>query len=350
MRYHNYYFSIVFVFVTFFLFGCSPEDPLINDGAVSWNSLVVYEGANSISVVSLPSKSTQTSVVFPSSMFQNPNLKIGYFRDKMYVLSPIEEVMYIVNDNSFVIEDTISFVNQGYQPNAITFANATTAYISFQNSPIIGVFDITVKRLVSTIAIESPAADISSFENKVIAACPKSNAVSIIDTRTNAVVQWLKTHDAPSFVGVDIDSRLVLVLCAGQGKTSDTLQNPVEKTRMKLAYVDPSTNSLLTQTDMIVTQANPDGAIPTSFAVTERYRAYVTTNQGLIRVNTFSKSAAVRVNQNVYSSVQYNIRRGELILLQKRTNGSTIFTADRLTGSTLETHTFTNQIRYIFPI
>lgn len=350
MRYHNYLLSIVFVIVSIIIFGCSPEDPLINDGAVSWNSLVVFEGANSISVVSLPSKSTQSSVVFPSSMLQNPNLKLAYFRDNIYVLSPNEEVMYIVKDNSFIIEDTISFSNQGFQPNGITFANATTAYISFENAPIIGVFDITVNRLVSTITIESPAKDISSFENKVFVACPNSNSVSVIDTRSNTVVQVLKTHDAPSFVGVDIDGKLVLVLCAGQGKSSDTLQNPVEKTRMKLAYIDPSTNSLLTQTDMIVTQANPDGAIPTSFAVTERYRAYVTTNQGLIRVNTFSKSAAVRVNQNVYATVQYNIRRGELMLLQQRSNGSTIFTADRLTGTILQTNTFSNLIRYIFPI
>lgn len=349
MRYHNYFYSLVFAVFSVILIGCSPEDPLINDGAVSWNSLVVYEGANSLSVVTLPAKNTQTSVVFPTSMFENPSLKLAYFRDKIYVLYPQESVMYIVKDKSFVIEDTISFVG-GLQPNAITFANATTAYISFENAPTIGVFDITVNILASTIAIESPAADISSFENKVFAVCPKSNTVTIIDTRTNEIAQVIGTHDAPSFVGVDVDNRLVLVLCAGKGKTSDTLLNPVEKTRMKLAYIDPSTNSLLNQTDMIVTQANPDGAIPTSFAVTERYRAYVTTNQGLIRVNTFSKGAAVRVNQNVYASIQYNIRRGELILLQKRSNGSTIFTADRLTGTTLETHTFTNQIRYIFPI
>lgn len=349
MRYHNYFITIVFAVFSLILLGCSPEDPLINDGAVSWNSLVVYENANSLSVVSLPAKNTQTSIVLPTSQFQNPSLKLGYFRDKIYVLSPQEAVMYIVKDKSFVIEDTIAFVG-GLQPNAITFANATTAYISFENAPTIGIFDITVNRMVSTIPLESAATDISSFENKVFAVCPKSNSVTIIDTRTNQIAQVLGTHDAPSFVGVDVDNRLVLVLCAGKGKSSDTLQNPVEKTRMKLAYIDPATNSLLTQSDMIVTQANPDGAIPTSFAVTERYRAYVTTNQGLIRVNTFSKGAAVRVNQNIYASIQYNIRRGELMLLQRRANGSTIFTADRLTGSTLETHTFTNQIRYIFPI
>lgn len=350
MRYHNYFLGIVLTVFSLCILGCSPDDPLINDGAVSWNSLIVYEGANSVSVVSLPSKSTQSSVVFPTSLFQNPNLKIAYFRDKIYVLSPLEEAMYIVKDKSFLIEDTISFTDSDLQPNAITFANATTAYISFNNSPTVGVFDLTVNRAVSSITIESPASDISSFENKVFVTCPKNNTVSIIDTRSNSVVQVLGTHDAPTFVGVDIDNRLVLVLCAGQGKSSDTLQNPVEKTRMKLAYIDPVTNSLITQTDMIVTQANPNGAIPTSFAVTERYRAYVTTNQGLIRVNTFSKSAAIRVNQNVYATIQYNIRRGELILLQQRTNGSTIFTADRLTGTTLETHIFTNHIRYIFPI
>jgi YVTN family beta-propeller protein len=350
MKYINKAIALSFSLIFIFSIGCSPDDPLIDTNGVSWSSLIVYDGANNLSVVDFPAKSTQTSVLLPNSVFQNPDLKIGYFRDKIYVLSPTSNVMYIVKDKSFIIEDTIDFTALQLQPNAITFANATTAYISFKNAPIIGVFDVTVNRMVSQVALESPAKDISSFENQVYAVCPKSNSVSIIDTRTNKIVEVIGTHDAPTFIGIDIDNKMVLVLCTGNGKTSDTLQNPTEKTRMKLAYISPATNSLVAQTDMIVTQANPDGAIPTSFAVTERYRAYITTNQGLVRVNTFSRSAAVRVSQIVYSTVQYNLRRGELTLLQHRTSGSTVTTAERLTGATLETHVFSNKIRYIYPI
>ncbi|GEM_PF-1658730 len=350
MLHTNYKVVIFSLFLSLLFVACSPEDPLINSGSVSWSSLVIFEGGTGISVVTLPSKNTSTSVQLPPEVLQNAAVKIAYFRDKIYVLSPQTFTMYIVQDKSFVILDTIKFDSTNLKPTAISFANATTAYIAHENQPVISIFDLTIKKVVSTIAISTPSKDISSFENQVYAVCPESNSVMVIDTRTNKITKTIETYDAPTFIGIDIDNRLVLVLCAGKGKTKDTLQNPVEKTRMKLAYIDPVDNSIVTQTDMIVIQANPSGAIPTSFAVTERYRAYVTTNQGMIRINTFTKSGAVRTSQSVFSTVQYNIRRGEITLLQQRSNGSTIFTADRLTGTTIETHIFTTPIRSIFPI
>lgn len=299
----------ILVVVMLSLVGCSPDNPTINSFDDEWRLLV--SGPSGLMTVRMPSGSVETPNVWtPSDDIEPyPVRRMKAFRDKIFLVLNGPEVRTL-SSSTLQPVDTITWsVDLGAAVD-ITFANATTAFVALENNAV-GVIDLTVNTLVSTINVGGKPFAIEAVGNQICVSIPDSGVVKIIDSRTNAVEATIAIPTPrPAFIAGDGVNNVFCVVAYGAGTTPT------------LSFLDIPTRTITKTVDLTARASEGPQQVPMGIAVNASEYAYVPVQNALIFASTRTQSRASAAQFDPYGLIQYNSARAELICI--RPNGKSV--------------------------
>ena len=212
------------------IYGCSPDEPLINSFDDSWRYLATVPGG--VASIRMPAGTIDNPSVW-SGDGTYPVHDLAEFRDQFFLLTTDERIV-VLDRETLLASDTITTTGLG-SPSGIAFANATTAYATFPQATVVGVIDLTVGAVVSEIPIEGTPVDIDAVGNQLCVAVQGADEAVIIDSRTNSVEARITLPSAnPAYVQGISTTSLFAVATLGAGKVAD---DDRERTTPTLSYI-----------------------------------------------------------------------------------------------------------------
>ena len=306
----RYTIHIILVFILL-LASCAPEENIVTPEQDSWTlfSVPVNENVLYSERVSGTERSSKTKLYTAETQIS----KVYIYRDQLFALLPNANKIAILQRSSNEIRHIIDFSKDSKKPIAMTFGNATTAYIIFEGDSIVQLYDLLNKQIASTIKVGAYTVDIISGmgdrQNQIFVANLGSNTISHIDTRTNRVEKEYAVLTAPKFLSNDPTGKKIVYVSEGGGKTIAT--SP--KSTAGIGFIDIDRKLLLAQMNISTKDVDSIDAIPRGLAVTTSEWAFVPFSNGLVRVDTREYKNYMTISRKVYSGITYNERRREVI-------------------------------------
>jgi YVTN family beta-propeller protein len=306
--------------------GCSPDEPLLNEGAsTQWQVFVASntQSQRTISAVELPTNRVLVANILSSTLgsvaIDGDISKIILFRGNLYVFIPTRQRIEVIADSNYRRIATLDFSAQNRTPRDIAFGNATTGYIACEGGNRLSILDVTNFRLAGEVVVGNNPVDVDVQENTLFVANRSDNTVSFVDTRTNTVIQTLSVPSSPVFLQPDVDQATLLVVSAGGGKF-DTQP----RTTPRLTYIDMNRRQVLSSVGFTDNMQDSTTTIPQGLVVTTRQFAFILTPRAIIRVDTRSRVLVRIVQQRTATSIAYNPVRDEIMLADAQTSTITL--------------------------
>lgn len=307
--------------IVFGLMSCSKESKEINSYEDESRGLVVAgAGHNELKVIDALTGSVINEDAFLSangSALTTEVTKIAEFRDVLYLFQPEQFRIVTISAVDFKQIAIIDFSAKGYKPVDICFANATDSYIIHSNASKASLLDLTNNVLAKEIDLPSAGNSIAVSGNQVFIACTNANKISVIDTRTNTRTVDIDVAPNPLFVGIRYNGKECVAVSAGNGKI-DTTQ---AQTEAVCSYIDVETKSILGKVNIGNTTTPAQKFYPKGLAITSRDWAFIPGQTQFMRSDVKGKVRVYLIGKYIYSSINYDIVRGELDAV-KSLNGS----------------------------
>lgn len=264
---------------------------------------------------------------------------IEKYGNSLYLMIPEANKIVIINKETYKKVQEIDFSAEGLQPSGICFPNATTAFISHQNSNILHVLDLTNNVLAGTVEAGNSGVAIDCSGNQVYVVNQADNTVSVIDTRTNAEEAVISVKEAPTFLEITPDGKRALVISLGGGKIDEN-----QKTNAILTIIDIATRSIEREVEIGNSAVSAVDQEPVSMSITSDEYVFVQTKDYLFNLNIEYGSQMYMVNPASYIDLEYHPFTGRLLMLSP----GQIVHANNETGKTIKTVNVDNNIEKIF--
>jgi DNA-binding beta-propeller fold protein YncE len=324
---------------------CVPRENVINPPESDWQLLALSpERPSRLAIFNQPSNTVADNNAFSvlgANGIGGRVSKIVTFRENIYVLLPDERKIEVLSSATYRRVATLDFSASGRVPADIAFANATTGYIAFSEGSNVGVLDITVFRVVADINVGQWPVDLETQGNVIYCALQRENAIAIIDSRSNSVTARIPVPPAPTFMGVSVNGRTLVVVSAGGGKFDNS-----PRSAGRVAFVDIVSRSIRSQA-VLTNTADSTSDVPRGFAITELDFAFVPMNSTLLRLDTRNFVRSTIANNVKYRNVSYNPIRGELLLTSVDSTGASCLVADPQTAEAKSTIKLPFQATYV---
>lgn len=298
------------------LVSCTPDEPTINSFNDEWRLVVTESGG--VSTVVMPSGNTGVSNVWsgPSGV-SFPVTFIATFRSELYLLHATMPWIIVLESQNLVALDTIDLGTSGIAAD-IAFANATTAYVSLPKSTSIGIVDLTVNQLVRTIDAGGTSSGIAAIGNQVCAALTDKNEVVVIDTRTNVIEARRPVGTAPVYVEADGLNQVFCIVSLGAGKLDAELHTPPT-----ISFMTAKNSTIVKTLEISGRPTNAALQYPRGLVVNASEYAFIPVQNGLVTVNTRTRTKASVVQFQSYDAITYNLARAEIVA-QRRSDGNSV--------------------------
>lgn len=260
-----------------------------------------------------------------------PVTKIKYFRGNFFLLMPSINSIYVIEEKSLTIISKIDLKSINFTPTDICFPNATDAYICCSNSNFVSIIDLTSLKLSNIkIAVGKKAVSIDGKGNQVYVCCQDDDAVFVIDTRVNTVVDTINVSSNPTFVNFSDNNQLAFVVSSATEKTDAFFQS-----------IDVNTREIVKQFKLgTSTTAN---IVPTGIASSKK-NLYITSNEYLFRISIPNGNSTNNIAKTSYNSIGYNQRLEEFYLVKNDSNSSSIIIYDAIQNKRTATYFIENKI------
>ncbi len=290
---------------------CQPEEPLINNFDGKWRLLA--SGPAGLFTVAMPEGVWQGPAWTPTSATAPyPVSRIVEFRDEIFLLMRDPQIV-VLDRSTFAVRATIDLGANG-AAGGIAFANATTAYVSLPSSMNVGIVDLTVDQLVSTIQIGHTTSDITAVGNQICVLLPETREAKVIDSRTNTVEGTVVLPtDAPILVGGDGPSSVFCVVAKGAGKDSGSVE---PKTSPTLTSIDVLTRRITATVPLTARDSEGPQQIPMGLAINANGYCFVPVQNGLLQASTRSPRRAAAIQFDAYSAVAYDASRARVLCVR----------------------------------
>lgn len=305
-------YALVLALIT--LWSCSPEEPLINSFVDKWR-LLSTTGKQNLVVASIPEGTS--SNVNPNNVDFGSSPSMVRFRNNIYIFSNNRPWIIVYDAEKLIYTDTIFTFGQLDGITDLCFANATTAYAVSPVNKCIGVVDLTASAVASTIPTPGAARQIACLGNQLAATIPDSNAVIILDTRTNTIVDKIEITQSPWYIRDDAAANVFCVVSLGNGKV-----NREAPTTPTISFISPTTRDVLKTLDLTIKVTDGPKQFPRGLAISSSQQAYVPVQSGLLRVSTRTRSRVSSAIADSFDIVSYNDARAEIIC-QRAAGGQT---------------------------
>lgn len=296
------------------LTACSPTEPTIDSFTDRWRLLTgSRSGVNSYDI---SAEVSSPSIVLSDNATTFPISSSVQFRNELYMLHSEKPIIIVVDATSLRTIDTIDLGANGPATD-ISFANASTAYATLPMSGSIGLIDLTVNLLVTSIATGGKPSGIDVLGTTVCYSLIDSNKVCFLDTRTNSITRRVPVGTAPRFVRADGLNNLFCVVSLGAGKIDNAT-----KSVGTIAFIKQTDGSVLKTLDLTARAVAEAEQVPRGLVVTASETAFIPVQNGLLRINTRTRSRTVTAQQESFSLISYHEARASIIL--QRANSPTM--------------------------
>jgi hypothetical protein len=304
----------VLLLAVILLWSCSPEEPLVNSFVDEWR-LVSTSGSTDLQSTPVPA-GVATSAN-PNNVDFGTSPSMVRFRNNIYIFSNNRPWIVVYDAEKLIYSDTIFTFGELDGITDLCFANATTAYAVSPVNKCIGVVDLTASAVASTIPTPGAARQIACLGNQLAATIPDSNAVIILDTRTNTIVDKIEITQSPWYIRDDAAANVFCVVSLGNGKV-----NREAPTTPTISFISPATRDVLKTLDLTINVTDGPKQFPRGLAISSSQQAYVPVQSGLLRVSTRTRSRVSSAIADSFDIVSYNDARAEIIC-QRAAGGQT---------------------------
>ncbi|HOM04346.1 MAG TPA: hypothetical protein PLU67_02510 [Candidatus Kapabacteria bacterium] len=343
------YILLIFLLLT----ACSGEEKLIDNFNDTSKALFIYNIDNkaSIAKVDLLNGSVLDENILAkiSQISDKDTISLArHFRDNIFLFAKASYKIYVLDFNTLEYKYTIDFSQSQSIPADIAFANATDAFITFENSDKVALLDLTNFAVAKQIKVGNSPRSIAAAGNQIYVANYSDHSVSVIDSRTNKQEAVISVAPFPVYVGVRSDGKEVVVVSRGLGKDF----TDVVPTAAIATIIDVATRQKVAEIPIGTSTIKAETVLPISSVITNSNYLFVTNGSNLLRINIKNRTAAFNVGKFSYQGLFFNNFRNELIALAIDEQGNTkkINICDRSMGTINYSVNVKAGLRWILPI
>lgn len=291
--------KIILILTIVFIISSCKQDDIIIDNVSANNKYLIFSGNQLI-------RYTNTNDIENIINDLPDEVKsVKYFRGYYYVLFKTLQSIYVISDKKFDIVSKIDFKGSNMLPYDICFPNATDAYICHSDCNIVTLLDIMNFQLSNyKIEVAKKPVYIAGIGNQVYVCCQDDDAIIVIDTRLNEVVDTINVASKPRFIDIDVNNEKLFIISKGDDKSSITFQSFSLQNR-----------ELLNKFNI----KNSEDVIPASIAVSKKY-IYITSDCYLWRISAINEKSAIVVKNKAFIKVKYNPIYEKFYLLSNSEN------------------------------
>lgn len=340
--------TILILLFLLFLISCKKEEALLGvDNPSKYFYLVTSNQPNSLKLLEIPSlKIIEEDLFFNVNKSKLSDIsQIAEFRGYLYFFQRDHYKITVTTSDSLKFVQELDWQNSKLKPASIAFVNATTAFISFYDTALVAVLDLTNFNVSKEIYTSVSISYLDNVGNLVVGLSSKTGKLVVIDSRTYSEVKTIFVGDNPISFAANPEKNLLYVLCQGKGKT-DTL---ITKTNAKLVTVSLPEFNIVLQTDITIGAVSSQNLVPTGISISNRYFGYISSLSGFLRFNLSNPTQVQRYIAGEFYNLLYNYKRDEVVALSKSGSSSVIYIINPNNSAVLGKYTFNNEILLIFP-
>ncbi len=256
----------------------------------------------------------------------NKITQVATYLQNIYVVIPEDYKVLILDRTTFKLVAEFSFIDENKMPRKVVFANATEAYLIFDDYEYVFLIDTYYNKIARKIPLDGTPSDILAVGNQIYFTIPLKNQLSILDTRTHKIENIVQIDNVPYLVQKNADGSKILVLCAGIGKVPGDFREAISSP--SVSVLDFNSNSILSTHDIKPPKVDLLKEYPTMFIITNNDWGFFATGKYLIRIDAKQPQYSIMIEEVGYSELLHNNIYNEFYLLLNLTNQSLIHQVD----------------------
>ncbi|MGB9770784.1 MAG: YncE family protein [Candidatus Kapaibacteriota bacterium] len=330
------------------LLGCKKEEAILeSETPPKYFYLVTIDQPNALKLFNLLNLKIENEDVFYSvnKAKLGEISQITEYRGFIYIFQKNAHRLTIVSADDLLLLKNLEWNEDSRQPSSITFANATTGFISFSDTSLVEVLDLTNFQIAQKIPTPSPISFLESVEQYVVGLSPLANEITIIDSRTYSVVKTIKTSDYPFSANYNPDKKTLFVLCAGEGKFDSTKP----KTPSKIGLYEPPNFTNIIETIINIGSISSTEIVPTGIVSYGKYFGYIPTLSGLLRFSLSNPNQIQRYIAGEFYFSMLDFKREWLIALSKSNDQTYLYLINPLNAAVISRHLINQAVLLAFP-
>jgi|APTNR8051073442_1049403.scaffolds.fasta_scaffold19860_2 hypothetical protein len=321
---------LVLVSIALFVMSCSKEERVIDNSIVSLDLYLADSINNDVSIYHYPSLEISKANLLANAgiTINSPISNIREFQKRIYILVPGDDKMIVFD----AIADTLLAENEfpfGSGPFDISFANVADGFVMFKYAPYIINYDLVFNKSARTLDGKSIVSSIVEYDSYSFMTEPQSQKVSILDNRTYRNVGEIGISGIPILSAITSENEVFVVT---QGYSTQVGEEAPITIPSQVHFINPVDRNLRYTRELGDNLINANEVIPTDLATTPIGYAFVTTNKGLLRMDTRNDGNLFDISKRIFTRIEYNAQRNGLYMLEHTTSGAKIAEASAVNG------------------
>lgn len=318
---------IIIIFSSILINSCSPEDKLIDNTTNNYKVMIITDESNPVKYLKFPENQIEednNSNKINQVLKDISISKVKYFLNKIYFLADNQSSIYVFDKSNYELLTKYEF--GANIPIDIVFSNATDAYVIYKSmamSPLpnnkIGLIDIYFNKFVKDIELNENANITSIISNSYnLYLTLDSKKLVRFDTRDNEIKEEVKIRNICNLS--TFTTRNDLLFCI-EGDEQNNLNST-------LIFVNPNDFKNQTEVELTFREIDPKKIQFRSIANSPKDYSFISTNLGLMQLDTRSKSKPYYLSNDEYNYCRYLSRNRRVLYVKNSATGTTINFAD----------------------
>lgn len=278
------------------------------------------------------------------SISNNKITQLATYLQNIYVVIPDDYKVLILDRTTFKLLAEFSFKEENKMPRKVVFANATEAYLIFDDYEYVYLIDTYYNKIARKIGLDGKPSDILAVGNQVYITLPLKNQVSILDTRTHKIENNIQVENVPYLVQKNADGSKILVLNAGIGKVPGDFREAISYPSVSM--IDFNTNAVISTHELKPPKIDLLKEYPKMFIITNNDWGFFATEKYLVRVDAKQPQFSILIEEIGYSELLHNNIYNEFYLLLNLPNQSIIHQVDPILAKKREKLSLNQLITY----
>ncbi len=321
---------ILLISLAFLISSCGKEERVIDNSIISLDLYLSDSVSNDVSIYHYPSMEVSKANLLANAgiTINSPISNIREFQKRIYVLVPGDDKMFVLDavSDTLLAESEFPF---GSGPFDISFANVADGFVMFKYAPYIVNYDLVFNKSARTLDGKSLVTSITNYGSYVFMTESQSQSVSVLDVRSYRNDGNIKLTGIPLLSSITSENEVLVVTQGFSTKNGD--ETPVT-IPTQVHFINPNDRTVRYTREIGDNQIDATEVIPTDLATTPIGYAFVTSNKGLLRLDTRNNGNLFDVSKRIFSRIEFNSQRNGLYMLEHTASGAKLAEASAVNG------------------
>lgn len=297
---------------------CSPSENTVDAGDVPWRLFYAQSNAT-LPVYQQPSGTVVSPDVIatanPGTTLPAAPSKIRKYRADLYLIFAEQKIVWVVDGNSYKVKDSIALATTNEEKGNITdfcVVNATTAFVSWEQSPVLTVLDITGLTTGGPVVqafdvpMNHPGNHLLSVGTDIYVSQTANSRIEVLDVRRYETVEAIQLSFFPGSLALSLDEQQLVVV------SSELNPLTAERQPMAIAVVSPQNRQLAATS---VPQQTGTIAAARDVVVTDAQYAVIAATNGVWRFDLRDRNTSRRMFAGAPHYLDYSSSRREVMVV-----------------------------------